>query len=211
MAKVKMSIHRALSEIKTYDDRIRNAINSEFIVSNKKSNDKINGKTIEEVRSSIQGNFDSVKSLIENKKRIKSAIVASNAITEVSIGGEVYKVSDAIERKNMIALEEEFLRTLRVQFMKERNKVNSENDQLNNKLEQFLNSILGDKSSRTPQEIEEHTKGFMSRNTYELIDPNKIESYIKELENKILNFKTEVDYVLSESNSLTHVEVELCD
>lgn len=211
MAKVKMSIHRALGELKTYDDRIRSAINSQFIVANKKSNDKINGKTIDETKSMIQGNFDSVRILIENKKRIKSAVIASNANTKVMIAGVEYTVADAIERKNAISLEDDFLRKLRLDFVKENNKVNSENEQLSTKLENYLQSILGEKSIRQASDIEEHTKAFMARNSWELIDPNKVEEYIKKLEKDILDFKTEVDYVLSESNSLTHVEVDLKD
>lgn len=211
MATVKMSIHRALGELKTYNDRISNAINSTFVVSNKKSNEKINGKTIREVESAIQGNFDSVKTLIENKKRIKAAVVASNATEKVTIAGKEYAKADAIERKSAIALEESFLRKLKMQFTAERQKVENENNQLQTKLENYLQSVLGDKASRSAAEVEEHTNAFMSKNTMELIDPAGVETYIKTLENDILDFKNEVDYVLSESNATTIVEVELID
>lgn len=211
MAKVTMTIHRALGELKTYNDRIFNAINATFVASNKKSNEKINGKTVKELEQAIQGNFDSVKTLIENKKRIKAAVVASNAAEKVTIAGKEYSKADAIERKAAIVLEEKFLMTLKRQFNAERTKVENENNQLQTKLENYLQSVLGDKASRSAAEIEEHTKSFMSKNTYELIDPVGVESYIKTLENDILNFKNEVDYVLSESNATTVVEVDLVD
>ena len=40
MSKVNMSIHRALSELKTYDDRIQRAMQATFVMHNKTSNDK---------------------------------------------------------------------------------------------------------------------------------------------------------------------------
>lgn len=211
MAKVKMSIHRALGELKTYDHKIKNATQEVFIGSNKKSNEKIGGKSIEQFSSMIQGNMDSVKALMENKKRIKSAIVMSNATTKVEIAGVEYTVADAIERKSAVALEEVFLHNLQTQYIRERGRVENENQTLPNKLENYLQSVLGDKSSRTAQDIDEHTKLFMQKNTYELIDPANVEDYVKTLARDILDFKNEVDYVLSESNATTFVEVDLAD
>ncbi len=51
----------------------------------------------------------------------------------------------------------------------------------------------------------------MKKNTYELIDPAGIEDYIKKLEKDIIDFKNEVDYVLSESNATTFIEVNFVD
>ena len=65
-----MSIHRALAEIKTYNKRIASAVEQTFIIANKKSNEKIEGMTIEEYKSKIQSNIDSAKALIENRKRM---------------------------------------------------------------------------------------------------------------------------------------------
>ncbi len=211
MSKISMTIHRALSELKTYDDRIRRAMQADFVQSNKKSNDKIKGKTIKEVEQQIQGAFQSYEALAENQRRIKAAVVLSNASTIVTIGGKKYSVAEAIERKAKIRLDEEFLLVLKAQFKKHDDIVERENSQLPDKLEKYLQSILGDKDKRSADDIASHTKAFDDRNKYELIDPCDIAKKISEYEQKIMNFKTEVDYALSESNATTIIEVELAD
>ena len=208
-----MSIHRALSELKTYSDRIKRATQGMFVIANKKSNDKIQGKTIDEVTSAIQGNFDSCNALIENKRRIKSAVILSNANTKVTIGGTEYCVAEAIDRKGHLPDEENLLHAWKVQFIQQNEKVEKENAELQNKLEKYLQPFFGDKDKRTitPEEIAAHTQMFEDRNKYELIDPCDIATKIKEKEQEIIRFKTEVDYALSESNATTFIEIELVD
>jgi len=211
MSTQKISIHRALSELKTYEDRIQRAMQGAFVVANKRSNDKIQGKTVDEVKNLIKGNFASYQALSENMKRIKSAVVLSNARTLVKIAGTEYTVAEAIERKAKIHFDESFLRVLQNQFQSQNNKVETENDQLPQKLENYLQSILGDKDKRTVDDIEAHTKAFEGRNKYELIDPCDIAKKIEQLAQEIMNFKNEVDYVLSESNATSFIEVDFVD
>ena len=207
----KMSIHRALAEIKTYNKRIASAVEQTFIVANKKSNEKIEGMTIEEYKSKIQSNLDSAKALIENRKRIKTAIIMSNAKTIVNIAGKDYTIAEAIERKNMIATERYFINNMKNQYTRENRVVESENNELPSKLEAYLKAILGEKDKRTVDDIELHTKSFYSRNEYELIDPMNIKDFIDTYEKSIDEFETNVDYILSESNATTFIEVDLCN
>ena len=207
--KQSMSIHRALAELKTYDDRIKRVMTADFVIANKKSNDKIKGKSIDEVKSQIQGSFDSFFALAENQRRIKSAVVLSNANTRVKIGGIEYTVAEAIERKAKIVHDETLLMTLKSQFNSQNEKVEQANSELPQKLETYLQAILGEKDKRTVDDIESHTKAFENRNKFELIDPCDICKQIEKLEQTITAFKTEVDYVLSEINATTFIEVDL--
>lgn len=206
---VKMSVHRALSELKTYDDRIQRALNANFVLANKKSNLKISGKTIQEVEQLIQGNYDSVVALFENKKVIKSAVILSNAQTKVEIDGVEYTIAEAIERKSMLNLEKSFLQQLQSQFSGNNNKVEQENNKVANNVENYLQSILGEKDKRTPEDIETYTKSYLKMNEYELINPCDIAKKIDDLYNRIKTFETEIDYKLSESNATTFIEVDL--
>ena len=209
MAIIKMSIHRALSELKTYDARINKTMEIEFVVANKKSNDKIQGKTLEEYKNQVTGNLASFYALTENQRRIKSAVVHSNATTKVTIGGNLYTVAEAIERKAKLHHDEMFLSTLKTQFLIANHGVEDHNSQLPDKLEKYLQAILGEKDKRSVEDIKMHTKAFEDRNKYELIDPIDIQKQIAEVEEKLLSFKTEVDYILSESNATTFVEIDL--
>jgi hypothetical protein len=211
MTAVKMSVHRALAEIKLYEKKIDAAMHSQFVVANKVSNKNIGGRSVEEVRKLIQGNFDSVKALIENRKRIKQALVISNAATKVAIAGKEYSVAEAIERKTSVSLDSEFLETLKNQFTEANNKVERNNAELPTKLETYLVSVLGDKASRDPENVKMHTKVFEDGNKFELIDPAKIANFIVEYEKEIAEFLSQVDYGLSEVNATTFLNVDLTD
>lgn len=208
MAVVKMSLHRALGELKTYDSKIDKASREKFVLANKKSNEKFGSKTLAEYREELKGNLQRVKDLVENRKRLKSAIVMSNAKTIVTIGSEQYTIAEAIERKNFILEEERILEELKSQYNSALRLIEKANNELPQKLENYLCSILGDKAQRKIEEVEEYSKAFENKHKYELLDPNNISDYIRELEDSITRFKTEVDYVLSESNATTFIEVD---
>lgn len=203
-----MSIHRALSELKTLNERIAKAINeADHVATDRKSAQKIKGLSIEDYEKTIQSGFDKVVSLIERRIHIKDAIVQSNAMTEVIVAGETMTVAKAIERKTSIENEEKLLTSMIEARRIAINKLTKENESLPKRLEEYLTAILGSKENAKKEEVELHTKAFMERNEYILIDPLKISTRIEALDEKITNFKAEVDAVLSESNALTTVNV----
>jgi len=202
----KMTIHRALTELKTLDARIHSAIDGgTFITANKRSNTKINGKSIEDHKGVIQGSYDKVVSLIERRNDIKSAIVDSNAKTVVKVAGKEMTVAQAIERKTSIHYDAAYLDRLKASYAQAVATVNRENEMLPRKLETYLQSVLGSKDSAKTEDVEYHTKSFMDRNEYELIDPVSLKEKIDKLEEEIYEFKAEVDAVLSESNATTFI------
>ena len=209
MTVVNMSVHRGLSELKLYANKIASLNSGSFVVANKQSNKTIGGRSIEDVNNLIKGNFDSMVALIENRKRIKDAIVKSNAKTNVSVNGKVMTVAEAIERKASIEFERNFLRILQNQFSQQNNIVEQQNLQLPTKLETFLQSTLGEK--RDVATVKDLTKTFEDNNKFVLIDPNHIQDYIQNLDNSINEFASQVDYTLSESNATTFFDVELVD
>ena len=209
MAEKTMSIHQALAEIKMYDSKIYKATNQIFVSAARKGNEKFGSETKEEFVNGIKGNFDSVVALIENKKIIKSAIVLSNANTKVIIGGTEYTVAEAIERKNMITHEKAFLNSLKMQYRVALDKIETENNSLQPKLESYLKSVVGEKDRNDIEIVSKYEKQFREVNEYELIDPCKVNDYIKDLEKSIDDFETEVDYKLSEINTTTQITVNL--
>ncbi len=209
MAVVNMSVHRGLSELKLYANKIASLNSGTFVLANKQSNKTIGGKSIEDVNNLIKGNFDSMVALIENRKRIKDAIVKSNAATNVTIAGKIMTVAEAIERKASIEFERNFLRILQDQFSQQNKIVEQQNMQIQTKLESFLQATLGEK--RDVATVKDLTKTFEDNNKYVLIDPNHIQDYIQALDKSINEFASQVDYTLSESNATTFFDVELVD
>jgi len=209
MSQINMSVHRGLSELKLYTNKINTSLNNAFVLANKQSNKMVGGRTVEEVTTAIKGQFDSTVALIENRKRIKDAIVKSNAGTNVVVGGKTMTVAEAIERKVSISLERQFLQSLQNQFVHQNNIVDQNNAQLPSKLESYLQAALGEK--RDAEDVKAATKQFEDSNKYALIDPCHIQNYIGKLTNDIDEFESQVDYILSESNATTFFDVELVD
>jgi hypothetical protein len=203
-----ISIARALTELKTLDSRIENKINgTNFIAGAKKSSKKINNiYTREEFVDDVTSNYQSIIDLINRRKVIKSAIVNSNAITKGIIGGKEYTIADAIERKNSIELDKTLLRQLEGQYKN----VIAQIDRNNEIVEQNLNKLL-EASVGSDKKVSDDTTAFSeayrTQNSFEVINPLKLQDKIETLRKEIEDFETEVDAVLTESNVLTKIEI----
>jgi len=205
----KLSIHRALTELKMLNHRIEAATNDvSTVLANRKSNSKINGVEIQEYEKQMQSSYDKVVGLIDYRNRIKSLVVESNAKTKVTVGKEEMTVAEAIERKQSIQFEKKLLEVMQQQYRSAINMIAKENDALPAKLETYLINILGNKDKQSPEEVKLHTETFMKRNEYELIDPMNVKKKIEALNSRIEEFESEVDAVLSESNATTFIEVQ---
>ena len=211
MAEKVMSIHQALAELKLYDNKIWKGLNKSFVTYTKKGNDKIGSYTIQEYSDLLKGDLDSVRALIENKKIVKSAIVLSNANTKITIGDKEYTVAEAIERKSMIDMERKLLAELKSQYVNAMHNIETKNESLKNNLESYLKSVIGEKDKSDPEIVAKFEKQFYDNNEYYLVDPCKINDVINELEKEIDEFDSEVDYKLSESNTITKITVNLID
>lgn len=206
----KLSIHRALTELKMLTLRIEAATNEvSAVVANRKSNRKINGVDIPEYEKQMQASYDKVLGLISYRNKIKALVVQSNANTKVLVGKEEMTVAEAIERKQSIQYEKNLLEVIQHQHRSAINTIAKENDALPAKLETYLINILGNKDKQSPEEVKLHTETFMKRNEFEIIDPLNVKQQIEKLSNRIEEFESEVDAVLSESNATTFIEVHV--
>lgn len=207
----KMTVHKALAELKVLESRIIDAINDGvYCVSNKHSNAKINGVSVEDYKGVIQGSYDKATSLIIRRNAIKKAIVLSNAVTKVTVGGVEYTVAEAIAMKNHgVEFDNMLLRTLKQQHNRAKAEILLHNgDDLEKRAEQYVIGIYGSKDSRVnTEDFEKTKKDFITANSYELIDPIEILKKIEALEEKISAFEADVDGALSTSNAITEIEI----
>ena len=207
----KMTVHKALAELKTLDDRINTAIGeSVFIRANRHNNTKIFGKTIEEFKADSAASLMSATALINRRNAMKRAVVLSNAVTKVEIGGVEYTVAEAIEMNNH-GMENlvELRNCLREQYSSVKRMVESENgDKLVKACENYIQATFGTKEKINNPDIETAQKVYMANNTYDIVTGFDIEKVIKELTDRIDAFKAEVDSALSVSNALTVIEFD---
>lgn len=211
MTTEKMTVHKALAELKIVDDRIVSAINGgTYCVANKHSNDKIKGVSLDEYKATMQGYYDKATDLIKRRNAIKRAVVLSNATTKVNINGVEYTVAEAIEMKNHgVEFDDMLYRTLNNQYLKAQADILRQNgDDLEERAEQYVIGIYGSKEGKiNTDDFEKTKKDFITANSYELIDPIKILDKINSLEESIASFRAEVDAALSSSNAVTEIEI----
>ena len=210
----KMSVTRALAELKRLDDRLdRMATDQSIFVSvavGQGDKQKVLGvsDTVQNVVSQIQSNRDRVNSMIEMRAKIKSAVVASNAATKVKLGAREMTVAEAIELKKSIDVKRNMLITYRRQVIQANALVRSQNATLDAQIETNLATIYGnDKGKVDASMFEAIAKPQREQKEASLIDPIKINDLIKSLDEEISLVDTELDFTLSEINAKTEIEV----
>lgn len=211
MTNEKMTVHKALAELKLIDDRIVKVVKQNiYCLANKHSNDKVFGVDIAEYTRQMQGGYDKAIDLIKRRKAIKEAVVLSNATTKVTIAGNEYTVAEAIEMKNHgIDFERILKESMEQQYKTAKATILLENGKdLEIRADQYITAIYGQKESKANvADIEKVKSDFLKSNQYELIDPLSVLDKIAELEDYINNFSAEVDSALSVSNALTEIEI----
>jgi len=212
MTTEKMTVHKALAELKVIGDRISSAISTGvYCRANKHSNEKVSGVSVEDFKKQIQGSWDKANDLIKRRNAIKKAVVFSNAITKVKVGEIELTVAEAIEMKNSgMQFKRVLLSVLNNQYTQAVQVTDRENgDTLQQKAESYVIGLFGSKEGKTSSdEIEKVKKEFTTNNTFELIDPIKVKEKIEALDKEIIEFESEIDAALSVSNAITEINIE---
>lgn len=212
----KMTIHKALAELKTMDSRINSAINAvTYTMAVKHSAEKINGMTVAEVKENIKSGYQKVKDLIARRDAMKRAVVLSNATTKVQIGDKEYTVAEAIEAKNHGV---EYKQNLRSRMIYHYNVALNElernsGEAIEKRAEQYVLSVIQAQPKDSKMAVDSDAMkalraDYIKNNTFDMIDPLNIKKVMEDLENEIKEFITEVDAALSVSNAITVIEFE---
>lgn len=201
-----MTITEGLVELKTLDSRIEKAIAKEFV---SVANNSAKGtKAWTDFEESAKANLRSAIDLINERAKIKAAIVKSNAETEVIVAGKKMTVAAAIERKNSIRYEKELLTRLQRNYSTVSATVEVNNAEVNRKLDSLLESLVGSDKNSSVEEQKRTAEAYIERNGYCIIDPLDIKSVIETVENNITSFEANVDVALSVSNARTTITIE---
>lgn len=204
----KLLVTQALNELKLLDSRILNEIErSKFVASAKKIEKKVTPHvTKEEFNAKAKANYASINDLISRKSKIKSAVIASNAVTVVEVNGVQMTVAEALELKNSIEYKEELLITLKAQFASSTKDALNKNIALETKIDNILETMVGKDAKTKSEDFKEVVEPMRENGEYALVDPLGIENEIQKLEDEISGFKSNVDAVLQISNCITYIE-----
>lgn len=206
----RISITEALNELKLYDAKITKAItNVKYVGATKKSSDKVGVFKRETFDANAKSGYQSVTDLIANRNKLKSAVVQSNAVTEIEVAGKKMTVAEGIERKSSIEYEEALLDELKRQYSSASDTVMRENLKVDNQINKLLEAYHGKDTDKKPskEDYAAITEPFREKNEFEMVDPINIFDKITKLEEEIDAFKSEIDTRLVLSNAVTFIEV----
>ena len=210
----KMTIHKALAELKTMDDRIHKAIRSAtYVLAVKHSAEKINGVKVETFKDSMKSGYQKVTDLIARRDAMKRAVVLSNATTTVKVGENEYTVAEAIEMKNHgMEFKKTLLQSLYSAYGSAQNELaRNSGEALEKKAEQYVLAVIAAQPKDAKMSVDSEAmkslrKTYIENNTYDLVDPMDVSKIIEKLDAEINEFNAEVDAALSVSNALTVIE-----
>ena len=204
-----MTITKALAECKLLDKRIMKKIEIFSPVAIQLGeNSLINGIEKNQLETNIQANFQSITELINRRKDIKSKIIKSNSETKIKINNIEITVAEAIDYKNIIELKRFLLARLKQTKLTGDIDISKKTELTQSRLDELLKVNFGkDKAKIDTESYESISKPFLKKNSPVLIDPLTVQTVITKLEDEIDKFGLDIDYILSESNSKTKIEI----
>lgn len=216
MTTEKMTVHKALAELKTMDDRIAKAIRENtYVLAVKHSAEKINGMTVANFKEKMRSGYQKATDLIARRDAMKRAVVLSNATTKVKVGENEYTVAEAIEMKNHgMEFRNMLLRQMNSAYVTAQNELNrNSGETLEKKAEKYVLDVIAAQPKDSKMTVDSEAmkalrKTYIENNTYDLVDPLDVAKIMETIDAEINEFNAEVDAALSVSNALTVIEFE---
>lgn len=212
---MKMSVTRALAQIKQLDDRISRASQTVRFVgvtvgegTNQVVKD-FNG-SVDHAKKLIQGDFDKIQQLMKNRATLKAAVVMSDATTKVTVSGGEITVAEAIELRRTAVSKKDLLHSMKRQLDSVTKDINMSNDQLEQSIQDSLNTVYGNEKGKVDESMYDAiAKPRLDRHKAKLLDPCNIREQIQKLEDEVSDVDMNLDFLLSESNARTEIEVDI--
>ena len=199
-----ISITQGLAELKLLDKRLQKALYSVHWATVKTKTRSVDADAF---TKDATAEYQSYTDLMTRRLKIKCAIVQSNATTRVTVGSWQGTVAEAIEYKTSITYKKQLLEVMKQQLTSARQEYDAAQENINRRLDVLLQSELGKDVRTNPETITTLSSTFRETNKVELLDPLNLAKQVKELEDEIDGFETNVDWVLSEVNGKTMITV----
>ena len=207
---MKISITRALSSLKTSKDRYDKLVAESRLIG-VKTGGKMAGPyvsyTPEDFEKQARETYQAIIDLGKQIITLKTKIDLSNYVTKVRIGDKEMTVLEAIRMKDQVSMQETLLCELKSQLARQRKIYENTEVQNQARVEKIVSEQTA--AGSKDKDLEEEAINKIG-NLYKVawVDPIGAESVIEKLEKEISDFKSEVDFVLSESNSTNFIEID---
>lgn len=206
----RISITRALSEIKLLEKKINQSINelqpTQVITGNKPP---VGYETLDKFKLEKKSKYQSINDLIERRSQIKRKVVLSNATTMIDVAGKHLSVAECIDYKTSVLSFKVALRNMLANSYN--SSANQYETQLNNVKDQIDKQLLvfyGRDKKISDDERNAIVDPYMKTNAPKVVDPIGCVDEYEKLTKEIDDFTLDVDRILAESNATTFIEID---
>ena len=198
-----LTVTRALAELKTIEKRKEKlTLNTTFIGT------RTTGQAWKDFQPEAKANWQAINDLQNRYNDIKFAIIRSNANTRVSVAGMDLTIAEVIVMKECMKQKKSLLVALRQQRENVKHRVESHERDVQKQLDRLLDGLCKNQEGNKDEvQIKNVSESYRKNNRCEVVDPINIDKEIERLDKFIDDFNGEVDFVLSESNALTKINL----
>ena len=204
----KISIHRALTELKTLDSRIESAIESQ-VPTSFKVNGKMNNPAITEAEyvKAALASKQRIADLIARKVMLKQAVMTTNANTTVSIAGKDMTILEAIAYKETAEILNSWAKDIKIKSTSVSASAGRFNERVMSNADEVVKTALSTEGTPDVELIEKIRSNYITANERTIVDPFGASDVVSSMENDYQEFITDVDASLSEINAITMIEI----
>lgn len=207
----KISLTRALTEVKTLEDRISKATQAgDFlgvVVGKNEVPTNRNFKTRKEVEDSITAQFQALEAMTARRKAIKTAITKANVTTLVKVGSVEMTIAEAVDLKQSLWIKERLLQQLVSNVTVRAREVEQLTRELDAKIERLVTQLYGGDKKVEAAQTEEVKRTQYEQYGPALVDPVNLVAKINALKAEVDEIKLNLDFALSEVNAKTEIEI----
>lgn len=210
---MKYTITRALADLKVLKSKYNKEVYQLSLVAVKhgsKLRSPYSQYKEEDFCNQAKSSYQSVCDLERRIEEIKNKIDISNFNTKVKVGDREMTIQEVLNYKNNVLGYKQqrlsMLKDLKLRAASDFDKALQDNK---NKVDKMSADKNAGGSTKSSSDIEQDALDFVEKAyAVSLIDPIKIDEEIKKLDDEITNFTNNIDFVLSESNSTTYIEID---
>ncbi len=203
----KMTLTRLLSEIKTTEEQINNFPIIAGVGSKKTKRVDAEYMPIEDFEKESQSRFDKWFALQTKLITLKAARNKANTTTMVTVRGETMSMDTAVAKKALLPIQQAALTQLKNQIAMADKQVQKAETDVQTAVEKSTNTAAA-AGSVTEEQLSVFRAMYDASLGKTLVIGSNIKAALANLETYIAEFTAEIDYVLSEANATTTVDVE---
>jgi len=201
---MKITIARALNEVKLLGKRIEKAQNQiSFLQMSVGENGTLEPQDAKDFSSSYQALND----LILRKAKIKNAITLANAQTTVALNNQTYSIAEAIALKEGIQAQSQMLIRAGKNYQAVKAHVNSKNEDAEDRLSRMLEANFGKDRKASGEDFEAIAGPFRKANLSKVQGEEQFIIDFEKAQLALEDFTSEIDFLLSEVNATTEIEI----